>query len=360
MVYDSRTEGLRNGERSRFIHQLCYHYHHRVEFRNVGYSIAADLDRPISIMKSPTVMERINQFLDPASNKAFSASSINTYIDCPLRWYLAYVEGWSEQIELTEQIEPNTFGQLFHATMEYLYNHTTQRSGGHISSEMIAQLIANDALIRQAILHSFAEHYFHSDQIRELQGRNIIIARIIHKYVVGVLKVDRSLAPFSYIASEKRVESTLYISGGKSVRIKGFIDRVDRVGEVVRLLDYKSGRSQTEFKDMGDLFDPTLKANRPRVVLQLMLYGLMYRESNQQPVSPVVYSLRDIFADSFEPHIIDKQSGEIVADFEPYRADFTQHLSECLGTIFDPDTPILPTQDDSLCSYCPYNGLCNR
>ena len=109
LLYDSRTQSLGSGEKSRFISQLDTLFNHYCRVNTVfpKLEITAPNKNPIVVRKDERIMQLINAFATqaplndaPANQeskiKYLSAHSINTYIDCPLRFYLRYVEGLAE------------------------------------------------------------------------------------------------------------------------------------------------------------------------------------------------------------------------------------------------------------------------
>ena len=52
------------------------------------YGFSKQAKQDIEIVKTPEIQELINRYFTPGSGKSLSASSLNTYIDCPLRFYL--------------------------------------------------------------------------------------------------------------------------------------------------------------------------------------------------------------------------------------------------------------------------------
>jgi ATP-dependent helicase/DNAse subunit B len=54
-------------------------------------------------------------------NMTFSASSLNTYLKCPVEFFYAYILGLSEKEELTESLENDEIGTLVHAILRQYF-----------------------------------------------------------------------------------------------------------------------------------------------------------------------------------------------------------------------------------------------
>src|SRR5690606_30108715 len=118
--------------------------------------------------------------------------------------------------------------------------------------------------------------------------------------------------PFEILSLEGSKDYTADIPievGGvtKTIGLKGIIDRVDRVGDTVRLVDYKSGSDKKTFEDIPSLFDRSNK-QRNKAAMQTMMYGLLYKASQggtvAYPLKPAVFNLKDIFAEDFNPYLV--------------------------------------------------------
>lgn len=362
-LYDSRTEGMQSGEVSRFIHQLQYHYGISVKRKNITFDIGFNDAATIQIEKSPTVIEKLERFCAEGEGaKSLSASSINSYINCPMQFYLTRVEEMEETTEIKETIEENVFGSIFHAVMENIYSIFTNKTVNRID---IQNIIDNKLLIDTEISRAFSIHFFKKDKdsIVKLEGNNLLIANVIKKYILQILEKEKEITPFKYIGSEIRKKISLPLfDGKKSVNIKGFIDRVDETNGIIRIIDYKTGKGTLDFKELSDAFDKN--ADKPSsFILQTMLYGLLYKEDAAgKQMMPGIYFMRNIFNTTFNTHLTQKNGSDIqiVNDFYVYEDEFKMLLTSCLEDIFNPEIPFTQTTNAKHCEYCSFKTICNR
>ena len=360
-LYDSRTEGMQTGEISRFAHQLFYHYGVEARHKNVSFDIGFGNQKAIEIQKSADVMEKLQSFCtENDESKSLSASSINSYIDCPLQFYLTKVEAVDEADEVHETVESNMFGSIFHKSMENLY---AGFKGHMVQADDIELLIKNPARIDKEIHIAFNTEHFKrkSGKFIPLEGNNILIASVLRKYIMQVLKVDKDYAPFTYHDSEARHKMQYPIFGGKlKVNLKGFIDRIDEKEGRLRILDYKTGIGKLDFSNLTDVFDSE-KKDRPKFVLQTLLYCLLYEhETGKRNTVPGIFYIRNTFREDFDTTLNNKDLKEKVMDFSGYETQFGEKLTACLEEIFNPEIPFGQTANEKVCEYCPYSGICNR
>lgn len=358
LIYDTRNNGLQTGEVSRFVHQLRYHYQVPLLDTLITYNIAPGKSHTLSINKTDTVLSKLEMF-KREGEKSLSASAINTYIDCPLKFYFSYIEDIKEEDEISETVESNLFGSILHRVMEHIYQPLCGRS---IDSECLKNIRKDKQRIEHLIEAAFAELFFKTENIRPLTGQNYLVGSMIYKYVDKILEEDAKLSPFTYIKSEKLIRSSICLNDGTSVFLKGFIDRIDRINGITRIVDYKSGTGKSDFKNVDSLFDSSEK-NRSKAVMQVFLYAMMYKGLfNSATIEPHIYYVRTLF-NRFDSHIyhhVERGKNIPVNNYDDYAETFENGLRACLDKIFDKSTPFQQTEDTQYCSYCQFRAICGR
>lgn len=361
LLYDTRTTGLQTGEVSRFVHQLRYHYQYPLIDELVVYDVASSAVPPISVQKTAEVEKLLSNFLS-GGPRALSASAINTYLDCPLKFYFSVLEQIQEEDEITETVERDVFGSILHKVMEDLY---APFKGKLVTADLLKLLRKDQPLLTGTIARAFAELFFKSPVVRPLEGENFLTGEMIRKYAEKILEQDARFTPFHYIESEKKVRATIALSDKRVVQLKGFIDRVDSLDRVLRIVDYKTGSGKLEFESVEGLFDKEAK-DRPKAVMQVFLYAWMYQqlpEYTGMPIQPAIYYLRTLFQRSFNP-VVEQKKGRGKADkvnsFQEFVADFEDKLRQCLDEIFNLDMPFTQTETGKACAYCSFRGLCGK
>lgn len=361
LLYDTRTTGLQTGEVSRFVHQLRYHYQYPLIDELVVYDVASSAVPPISVQKTAEVEKLLSDFLS-GGPRALSASAINTYLDCPLKFYFSVLEQIQEEDEITETVERDVFGSILHKVMEDLY---APFKGKLVTADLLKLLRKDQPLLTGTIARAFAELFFKSPVVRPLEGENFLTGEMIRKYAEKILEQDARFTPFHYIESEKKVRATITLSDKRAVQLKGFIDRVDSLDRVLRIVDYKTGSGKLEFESVEGLFDKEAK-DRPKAVMQVFLYAWMYQqlpEYTGMSIQPAIYYLRTLFQRSFNP-VVEQKKGRGKADkvnsFQEFVADFEDKLRQCLDEIFNLDIPFTQTETGKACAYCSFRGLCGK
>jgi ATP-dependent helicase/DNAse subunit B len=357
LLYDTRAGGLQSGEVSRFVHQLIYHYRTPVKRKLSVYDISSSHTEPLCAVKDAETMRLLAAY---ETEKSLSASAINIYLDCPLKFYFSVLKGMNEDAAVSETPGSDLFGTILHRVMELAYQ---PLCGKTVTADLL-RLAAQEKNMTEIIRQAFAKDFYHTDTPRPLTGQTYLYGETIRKYACKALEYDRSMPPFVYISSEKLFHNSLELDDGRKIRIKGFIDRIDRTGDTVRIADYKSGRPATlTFSAMENLFDRTAK-ERKKAVMQVFLYAWIYaKETGEKNIQPTVYYMRNLFGQGgFDPSIrqVNGKEKTAIENFRDHHDEFEHNLRTCLNELFDAEKPFTQTQNTKACEYCPFTGICGR
>ena len=360
LLYDTRNNGLQTGEVSRFVHQLRYHYEEPIQNKLIVYNVASSKTPALQINKTEAVIAQLATY-QQGGKRMISASAINTYLDCPLKFYFSVLEGLQEEKEVSETIESDVFGSILHKVMEVLYKPLC----GKLVTADLLKIIRQDKITLSATINqAFAEVFFKTDTVRPLTGQNYLIGEMIRKYVEKIIERDSKLTPFYYLESERKIKKTITLTDKREIQLKGIIDRVDKVGNTIRIIDYKSGSGTTLFSTIENLFNKEEK-ERSKAVMQVFLYAWMYGvTSAENTLQPGIYYMRSLFSHTFNPGIFQRTEkrgkNEQVLDFADYYTEFEAGLRNCLDEIFGKETPFVQTKNTKNCSYCPFKTICGR
>ncbi len=357
LIYDSRTKGMLSGEESRFVKQLKYHYGFDMDFRSVDLEIKPVDGVVRSVEKTPEVLRQLhNHFFLPREEdgkyNAFSASSLISYINCPLKFYYSQVVGLAEEDEVSEEVDAGQFGNTFHHTMEELY---APVKGKEVTREWLKGVAANAALISTTVA-KYLNKELKRQEGSELSRRNQITANLVTELVKATLRNDIAYAPFTYLASELRLEKEIpvMIDGQQqNVHLKGFVDRLDRKGGAPRICDYKTGsvaeaNSYTAESQLAKVFSGEHKTS-----YQLLVYALLLTLDNpsQKEYELAVYDVKKLFDSYVESRYCPPETVEA----------FSASVQEILSEIFNPDIPFRGVEAGSdACKYCPAKAICGR
>ncbi|WP_143961740.1 PD-(D/E)XK nuclease family protein [Litoribacter populi] len=375
MIHTTAGDQGKAGEKSRYIQQMAEEmdWTNRSMDEEVVF-VPVDLSKSqvISIPKNEKIYQALERYVLKGAGErvtAFSPSALNVWLDCRLKFYLRYIAGMDEKSVVNEEVDPAVFGNLAHLSLEILYQNYIERKKSAVIEKSDFERLRE--LVFPSIEKAIRKQYFLEDNAEvKLNGQLAIARDVLQKYVLGVLAIDESTAPFEIISleAEKKYRTAVVIqtpSGIRSVAVGGIIDRVDRVGETVRLIDYKSGTDKKSFPDIPSLFDRQLK-NRNKAAMQTLLYGLLYNSkfpTESKPLKPAIFNLREIFKPDFNPYLQVKAGrgqGYELNDYREYKEEFDTELKKLLEEVYDPQVPFDQTPHEEKCRYCPYQEICER
>jgi ATP-dependent helicase/DNAse subunit B len=312
-------------------------------------------------------MERLwARYLTPdedGKTALLSPSALNEYLRCPLSFFLSHVAEIREQEDLEDGIDARALGNIFHSAAQKMYTELIGRSGGNktISQDQISLLLADHGRRIQPYID---EAFQKEGGVSDFQGENIILRAVVERFLLNLLRYDRTLAPFTILMMEKTFCFDLTINrNGEPVTIRtgGFIDRLDMLKDgTVRVVDYKTGGHLDKDVTMDKIFQ---KGDHAGYYLQTLLYSLAYikktaeKHKPELPVKPLLFYPAKAATDDYDPTLMlngapltDLREGTLMSDYE-------ERLQNLVKEVFDESIPFQKT-DNSPCKMCPYRTIC--
>lgn len=372
LIYDARTIGTSTGEVSRYISQLLYlEGGQRITHRTLRFDIDPHRTRPLEMPKTPAVMRALSAFTR-AGGRNLSASSLNEYIRCPLAFYLRFAEQFDPNDEIKGYIDDSTYGTIAHDVMQAIYEEMRgPRPEVTVTAEMLqAYIDAPQVKVQPKVTAMIRRHYLNRpDSTAPLTGETLVMSRVITSLVVMTLEQERTLTPLVFVAAEEKMSVPYEVRPGLTVNFTQKIDRIDRVGDTVRIVDYKSGSDELKIDSLASAFVHTPGRN-VKAFFQLMLYCLIFKRASgyEGPLQPLIYKLSAIPSEGIVPLKIKinpdapfgRGNEKEITDFAEYAAEFEERLRGLLEEIFNPEVPLRQTDDPNGCGFCKFTRICGR
>ncbi|OJF14220.1 PD-(D/E)XK nuclease family protein [Couchioplanes caeruleus] len=292
---------------------------------------------------------------DPTAGAVLSPTALEAWTRCPHRYFAARLLRVSpvESPEELLHISPLEVGNLMHLALDRFFaaqaeagavpagntpwsdaqRADLQRIASEVAAELAVRGVTGHRLLwRQELTRILADlNLFLDDdeQLRAATGRGQVRSELAFG-MRGALPVEVAL------------------HDGRTVFLRGSADRVDRAGDAIVVVDYKTGSSRS-FADL-DQTDPTARGTK----LQLPVYGYAARAALDAPQAAV----------TAEYWFLRKDRGRRIALVldEPTEHTFAETLGVIVDGIAAGLFPHRPPDEDGWgghveCPYCDPDGL---
>lgn len=374
LLYTTSTDAYGNskGEPSRFIRQIEHELvprsnglirisHPTVRFGRSGTSQVADL-ADLSVPKTDSIRADLITLL---TTKGLYPSYLNQFISCSMRFYFSRIVNIAEEEEIEEKMGAAEFGSWLHKVLERL-DVEYYLKGNPVDESVVKTLLEEEFAVsmKGRVIES---------------GMNLLLYDLARKLMLDFHRQQSELTGLHVIGTEQTLETflTVPLHDGRSIRVRiaGKIDRIERLGDRIRIVDYKTGKVDLPDKAPKDLAEKLLKDGREDKMRQLWLYrylalknirdygGLprdkakrnIYEAANL-PVDAGFYSFRDLKG-GFKSNPVTFGNDDSP---EQYIKDSEELLGELIRRILDKNEPFRKTDQIEICQYCDFKGICGR
>jgi CRISPR/Cas system-associated exonuclease Cas4 (RecB family) len=361
---NSASESLGNKEKSRFIRQIEEELaplnanitvnHPNIDFLNSHQEI---FQNEITLAKDEKVLDLVDGFF---RNKNLSASSINDFLQCSLKFYWKYLEKIRNEEDIKQHIGTDIFGTIVHQVLENL-DQPILTQGQMVNKDIFEEQ-------RKSVLSEIEKVLKEYSSVHDFDnGLNVVLVSVVSKIMDAyyIKRVSEFKEPFKVLALEKILLANLTI-GDHSVKIKGVIDKIEEHPSGLKVIDYKTGK--VEYKDLKieanqDLFDFLLHPNNGKL-RQLILYFYL------------IYSNLDILQNEYNIKIDLSTLGLKIYSFRNLKSDLEfkkddilpnqiieateRMLQEIYKNLKNTENPFKQTEDLKICKYCEFINVCQR
>lgn len=410
LIYNSSAINAASAEWSRFITQLQKVYGCQLTLHEASSKIKPADDVHISIDHGQLMARYFDTSVtdDELAKSSLSASSINEYINCPLKFYFHHIQHLSDDNPESDFMDASTKGTIVHNTLQAVYAPT---DGSHKIVTLRDILNFSHSRLKSVIEENINTEFVHSSNKRApLTGEAQIIIEPLMQYVRNALEFDvklllssgafaladaetqnggKPISVFSAMPSNKAVldlcskayfevyecEQTHNVrfrvtktdadsSDDITFNFNYKPDRIDRINGTgpVRLIDYKTGSDDTAFSDVQSLFNSAKSKQRPHAILQQFLYANAYLQEHPEvrEITPLLYTMGSQYDFGI---FLGKQQVTITPHEEPNQA-FCNELHALLSAMRSPDGQFCQVEASSNpylpCRYCNFIDFCRR
>ena len=360
LIYNTQTDEFGSGEKSRFITQLLSEYSATPIRECVFKGEQLQLENKTEItIKNKGLEDAIANW----AKVGVSPSSLDKYSNCSLAFYYHYLAKIRKDDEVDEFADASHLGVAVHNALDKVYK----------------KVALNEKLIndwKPAILSQIVREYEKLLKNNNLdEGKNYLSVEIAKQLTLNFLDLEQK----EILKSKQKAEQIIIkglednLNGKISVNnttfhLKGRVDRVDEVGDVIRIIDYKTGkleRDEVTFFNWEELSESNKKAK----AFQLLMYAYLYLNKNPQYLDKKVVAGNFSFKNLKEGLICvsrnkankdgkKSNSKEILLIDKNVLQEFEQQLISILEKIQTED--FSQVEDIKACEWCDYKLICKR
>lgn len=336
-------------EKSRFIEELIWERQKAavrldvLSIQRAGFKVKV-LPKRLAVKKDSLIIK----FLE---TREYSASSINTYLRCPLRFYYQYVLGLEEKEDLLEEPEGKDIGMFIHALLDETF------------SKFIGRKPCIDAGFREEFFAAL-DKKFSEDFERKMKSDSFLVKEILNFRLERFLDNERQRDVLEIVCLEKTFTRKIKLETGE-FRFKAVIDRIDRLfDQSILIVDYKTGgidnipETDAEKIEAACKDRETIKNTIKSFQLPLYLYFIdTAPEYKNQRTNACLYALRDIESNFGLTPLFKRE--EQFANKGKIMQAYLKALNVIIGDILNPDIPFKADESDSRqCANCAFFYLC--
>ncbi len=271
--------GVGRKERSRFLYQLeeeLRPVNERMRFFYPEVLLSATSDTPviypIRIHKTAEILHKIRVFLE---QKGLSATSLNEYFNGEPGFYWKYIERIKGKETDDAAIGHNIFGSIVHYVLE-------KTDEPYIGALITREILENQ---KRYALDNFDTLLKHSQPDFDFEyGLNAVLKTLARELTGKYFdkRLREFTEPFYIEGLEKKYETTIE-ADGVQVKLQGTLDKIERHGDQLVVIDYKTGdvdpakiRYPSGKKDLS--LDEYLRLQDRDKFRQLLLYKFLISE----------------------------------------------------------------------------------
>lgn len=336
LLYNGRTDQLGQGEVSRFIKQLELEWlplAKQSSWETTSYAPninAQQVSGSAKIAKDPTLMARLEELAE----HGLSPSALGNYLRNPYRFYMQQVLKLQLDEELDEALDQRYMGIAMHKCLEDFYKPFL---GSYPEPRHFDDMVEQaPAKLMEELAKEFKEGSLN-------HGRNLLMARAAQELLVKSLRAEQQFvqkmqgagAVMELLGLEERLEGHLALSSGRTVKLRGVADRLERINGRLRIVDYKSGAATAADVSL-ETPDAWFNRDKPKEkALQLLVYAWMGAQRyGDQDLDACILSLRHSKNNPLSLKI-GKEEG-----IHPHQwSDVATGIQSLIEEIFNPDIP---------------------
>jgi CRISPR/Cas system-associated exonuclease Cas4 (RecB family) len=305
----------------------------------ISYSVLLANSAPSPIPKTRLMAEALRSL-------SYSATALDTYLVCQSRFYYRYVLGLREKEEVEGDIDSGDLGGFVHDVLRAYFFDMIGREM-KVTDMNVGRLLS---LVDERFEQRFGKEMTGARYVLKQQVRKQL-RRFLEQYQKPMLEQQ----PITLLSLEQKHE----IRRGEFL-LNGKLDRVERRGGTLYILDYKTGNPDRIRGVELEKLDLQRRDTWKNAIgsLQLPMYAMLYSAANGIPIENLTPAYLKLGQSAIDKKIETRLFDESVIPASGYQ-EVQRIVDDLLTEMTNPEIPFSPTasiQKD--CTYCPFQPIC--
>ncbi len=336
MIYIESTQK----ERSRFVEQIIWLK--QKQNSTIQYSNLFNCYFKVNLNITKTEIKKTEEVINYLRKATFSATMIDTYLQCPIKFYFSHVLHLSPIKEVAEEAEGGDIGQFVHSLLYEVFK-KYQNSLPNINEDF-----------KNNFFKLFEKKF--DKELKKLYKTESYMVSYVMKYILDKFleyEKERLITDKikKIVALEKEFVDKIKLANVE-LNFKFIVDRLDEtLDDVLLVIDYKTGyvpqlNSLTNFEKTTEYIRSKINS------FQLPLYVYIIEKTYQsKKVNAMLYNIRN----PEESKILFKD----MSIKEDIQNKYFEALDFIISEIFDINKPFYAdTIDERKCEICEYKYMC--
>jgi ATP-dependent helicase/nuclease subunit B len=324
-----------NSEKSRFVERIIW------EKQLIDKSIKKGYVRPVCYNFTlepylPKPVEKRTEVIEFLKTFTFSATSLDTYYVCPLRFYYQYVLLPRQNEGIVEDLKGKDVGSIIHSILKCYF----------VDKNTAFNLEKFDKVVEDVF-----EEYFG----KEIKGVVLLVKHQVKKQLKNFMEHYEEIAggKVKILELEKEFTKDIEIKNIGMVKLKGIIDRLEKRKDGIYVIDYKTGTNLTNFRInwKNFIFDDRNTWEKAFKTIQLIFYVYLVKDLYHDCNASFIF-LTAKYIDKCEIKLFEcEEKGNSI-----YVEGIVRNLIEDI--FFHPNFE--PTRNTKECKYCNFRLFCYK
>ncbi|MBI3111623.1 MAG: PD-(D/E)XK nuclease family protein, partial [Ignavibacteriales bacterium] len=334
-------------EKSRFVQKLIWNRE-----RRAGKVLAAELENvakySVSLVSTlPDAIPKTEEMVEFLRGQTFSASQLDTYLACPIRFYYQNVLRLRERREASDDLDDRDIGSLVHRILAEFFKPVLNRQ--------LTPADLDEARLDDTINRCFREEYgneligpAHFFQIQV----SLQLKKFMARYQLPLIQRHDVVVNGTEVSMQAELGGVIFT---------GRIDRMETRNGKTHIIDYKTGLEDSRVRIRLEKLNPEDRATWRKAIgsFQLPVYMLLASRSGGKKPGEIL----PLYLFLGNPDLGEKTESGMENDnqsaVEVYGAIENVIMTMMMNEIFDAKTPFAPTDTPHKdCPSCPYNTIC--